>query len=232
MLPSFYKNTFIAFVLLCSMIIQKAVYVISSPSFDKAPKPDRPEFAFIGRSNVGKSSLINMLCNIHNLAKTSASPGKTQLINHFAIESSDKQKSPRKSWYLVDLPGYGYAKISQSDRRRWEQMIENYLRKRENLVNVFVLIDARHSPQKNDLEFLTSLAKWKVPFTVVFTKADKEKPKVVERNVKAFLDAMRETWQFLPQSFVTSATKNVGKDEILSFIEDCNKEFGDGKNEE
>jgi GTP-binding protein len=133
------------------MQIKSAKYIISAPSFDKCPPPDRPEYAFIGRSNVGKSSLINMLTNHKSLAKTSASPGKTQLINHFEVESSASAKSPTEKWFLVDLPGYGYAKLSQSTRRRWEQMIENYLRKRENLVNVFVLVDSRHSPQKNDL---------------------------------------------------------------------------------
>ena len=136
------------------MQIKSAKYIISSPSFDKCPKPDKPEYAFIGRSNVGKSSLINMLVKQKNLAKISATPGKTQLINHFEIESSASEQSPKERWYLVDLPGYGYAKRSQSDRRRWEQMIDGYLRKRENLIKVFVLIDARHAPQKNDLEFV------------------------------------------------------------------------------
>ncbi len=207
------------------MQITSATYVISSSDYAQCPKADRPEYAFIGRSNVGKSSLINSLTNKQKLAKTSASPGKTQLINHFAIESSTAVKGLKDKWYLVDLPGYGYAKRSQTDRRRWEQMIENYLRKRESLVNVFVLIDSRHTPQKNDLEFLTSLAKWEVPFTLVFTKSDKEKPTVVERHVKMFLDAMRETWQFLPQSFVTSAIKHQGRDEILAFIEKYNGEY-------
>lgn len=194
------------------MQIKSAKYLISAPSFDLCPKPDKPEFAFIGRSNVGKSSLINMLVNQKNLAKTSANPGKTQLINHFEINSR---------WYLVDLPGYGYAKVAQSSRRRWEQMIENYLRKRENLVNVFVLIDSRHKPQKIDLEFVNQLGEWQIPFTLVFTKADKEKPGVVQRNVKAFIDAMREVWEFLPQSFVTSAEKIVGKDELTAFLGEC-----------
>jgi len=126
---------------------------------------------------------------------------------------------PKNKWYLVDLPGYGYAKVAQSARRSWEQMIENYLRKRENLVNVFVLIDARHSPQKIDLAFVNQLGNWQIPFTLVFTKADKEKPTVVQRNVKAFLDAMRETWQFLPRSIVTSAVKQQGKEEMLQFIQ-------------
>jgi len=164
-----------------------------------------------------------MITGQKGLAKTSSTPGKTQLLNHFEIESSSTQKSPKEKWFLVDLPGYGYAKRSQSDRRRWEQMIEGYLRKRENLVTVFVLIDARHSPQKNDIEFLTQLAKWQVPFVLAFTKADKEKPAVVERNVKSFLNKMLETWQFLPQSFVSSAEKNLGRDEILNFIQQSNE---------
>ena len=212
------------------MIIRKAAYLISSPSFDKCPKPDRPEYAFIGRSNVGKSSLINLLCNNQKLAKTSSAPGKTQNINHFEIESSHSEKGPVYKWFLVDLPGYGYAKRAQSTRRSWEQMIENYLRKRENLLNVFVLIDARHEPQKIDIEFVNQLGEWQIPFTVVFTKADKEKPKVVERNVKAFLDAMRLTWQFLPASFVTSAVKKTGSEEILKFIAESNTSVEEKKN--
>ncbi len=207
------------------MVILNATYVVSSPDVAMCPPADKAEYAFIGRSNVGKSSLINMICNRQKLAKTSASPGKTQLINHFLIESTSADRGPKVKWNLVDLPGYGYAKISQSSRRRWEQMIENYLRKRENLVNVFVLIDSRHSPQKIDLEFLTNLGKWQIPVTIAFTKSDKEKPAVVDRNVRAFLDAMRETWQFLPQSFVTSAEKNKGREEILTFIEQCNKRW-------
>jgi len=195
------------------MKIKQAAYVISSPSVDKTPKPDKPEYAFIGRSNVGKSSLINMLSGRESLAKISSSPGKTKLINHFIINNE---------WYLVDLPGYGYAKISQGERKKWEKMIEDYLRKRESLVNVFVLIDSRHTPQKIDLEFVDQLGQWQIPFTLVFTKADKEKPGAVDRHVKAFLDAMRKTWQFLPQHFVTSATKKQGRDEILTFISEWN----------
>jgi GTP-binding protein len=195
------------------MTVKQAEYVISSPSVEKCPKPDKPEYAFIGRSNVGKSSLINMLCN-KDLAKTSASPGKTKLINHFIINNE---------WYIVDLPGYGYAKISQAQRKQWEKMIEDYLRKRENLVNVFVLIDSRHKPQANDIEFVNKLGAWQVPFTLVFTKADKEKPKAVERNVNAFLDALKATWEILPKYFVTSAAKKEGKEELLKFIDDCNK---------
>ena len=198
------------------MNIHSAVYVVSSPDYTKCPKPDRPEYAFIGRSNVGKSSLINMLANNDKLAKTSGSPGKTQLINHFNIDDA---------WYIVDLPGYGFAKVSQTQRKKWEKMIEDYLRKRENLVNVFVLIDSRHSPQKIDLEFVNKLGAWEIPFCLVFTKADKENQRVVSANVKDFLNKMRETWQFLPQHFVTSAVKKMGRDKILAFIEDMNKEF-------
>ena len=201
------------------MEIKKAVYVISNADYKACPAPDRPEFAFIGRSNVGKSSLINMLCKNNKLAKTSSAPGKTQLINHFEIESNNKSNQGFKKWYLVDLPGYGFAKVAQGSRRRWEQMIENYLRKRENLVNVFVLIDSRHKPQKIDLEFISQLDKWQIPFSLVFTKTDKEKPAVVANNIQAFLDTLRSTWQFLPQHFVTSAEKHQGRDEVLAFIQ-------------
>lgn len=201
------------------MEIKKAVYLISNADFKACPAPDRPEYAFIGRSNVGKSSLINMLCKNNKLAKTSSAPGKTQLINHFDIESTQSTKQGFKKWYLVDLPGYGFAKVAQSSRRRWEQMIENYLRKRANLVNVFVLIDSRHKPQKIDLEFISQLDKWQIPFSLVFTKTDKEKPGVVANNIQAFFDTLRSTWQFLPQHFVTSAEKHQGRDEILEFIQ-------------
>ena len=198
------------------MDIFSCVYVISSPDYTQCPKPDRPEYAFIGRSNVGKSSLINMICNNDKLAKTSGTPGKTQLLNHFNIDNK---------WYIVDLPGYGFAKVSQGQRKKWEKMIEDYLRKRENLVNVFILIDSRHSPQKLDLEFVNKLGGWQVPFCLVFTKADKENQRVVAANVKAFLEKMRQTWQFLPQHFVTSAEKKMGRDKILKLIEEMNGEF-------
>lgn len=201
------------------MNIKSAKYIISSPDYTQCPAPDRPEYAFIGRSNVGKSSLINMIVDNHKLAKTSGTPGKTQLINHFIIENTADE-----SWYLVDLPGYGFAKASQSKRRQWTQMIENYLRKRENLVNVFVLIDSRHSPQAIDLEFINQLGEWKIPFSLVFTKADKETQKEVSKNVKSFLEALRKTWQFLPQHFVTSAVKKMGRTQILANIEEMNKE--------
>jgi GTP-binding protein len=198
------------------MVIQSAVYVISSPDYTQCPAPDRPEYAFIGRSNVGKSSLINMLVNNEKLAKTSGTPGKTQLINHFSINNE---------WYIVDLPGYGFAKVSQTQRKKWEKMIEDYLRKRENLVTVFILIDSRHTPQKLDLEFVDTLRRWQIPFCLVFTKADKETQRTVSMNVKAFLEKMRATWQFLPQHFVTSVTKKMGRDKILQVIDEMNKEF-------
>ena len=208
------------------MHVKKAEYVISSPSFEKCPLPDKPEFAFIGRSNVGKSSLINMITNNDKLAKTSNSPGKTQMINHFEIKSVIRPGEFNETkWFLVDLPGYGFAKISQSSRRRWEQMIENYLRKRENLINVFVLIDARHSPQKLDLGFIKNLELWKVPYTLVFTKADKEKQSVVSKNVKLFLEALKKNQQFLPQHFVSSSVKKMGRDKILDLIEEMNQDF-------
>ena len=207
------------------MHVKKAEYIISSPSYEKCPLPDKPEYAFIGRSNVGKSSLINMLCHNDKLAKTSNSPGKTQMINHFEITSVSRVGDyDETKWYLVDLPGYGFAKISQSSRRRWEQMIENYLRKRENLINVFVLIDARHSPQKLDLDFIKNLGLWQIPLTLIFTKADKEKQAVVSKNVKLFLDSLRKIQQFLPPHFVTSSVKKLGKNKVLDLISDMNKE--------
>lgn len=210
------------------MHIKSAQYLISNPDYKKCPVPDRPEYAFIGRSNVGKSSVINMLCDNSKLAKTSGSPGKTQLINHFIVDSipeAGADKKQTQSWYLVDLPGYGYAKVAQSSRRRWEQMIEGYLRHRPNLATVFVLIDSRHEPQKIDLAFLEQLRKWEVPFSLIFTKSDKETQKVVSQHVKNFLNAMRATWQFLPRHFVTSAVKKTGRDKVLEFIEMTNEEY-------
>jgi len=202
------------------MDIIESRYLISSADFKQAPVADRPEYAFIGRSNVGKSSLINMLCNNRGLAKTSASPGKTQLINHFEILSNDKKK-----WYIVDLPGYGYAKISQSSRRRWEQMIENYIRKRENLVCLFVLVDSRHEPQQIDIDFINKLGKWEIPFIVIFTKSDKNKPAATKRNVKAFIDALSTDWEEPPPYFVTSANTREGRDLLLNYIGSLNKDF-------
>ena len=211
------------------MEIKSAAYLISSPSYDKCPKPDRPEYAFIGRSNVGKSSLINMLCNNSKLAKISVTPGKTQLINHYTIESTTSNQKKKTNWFLVDLPGYGYAKRSQQQRKQWSKMIEDYLRKRINLVNIFVLIDARHAPQQIDLDFINDIGEWKLPFTIVFTKADKEKPGAVNRNVNLFFEKMRESWQFLPQYFTTSALTKQGKEDVLDFIDDCNKAYNNNE---
>ncbi|MGN6604772.1 MAG: ribosome biogenesis GTP-binding protein YihA/YsxC [Ginsengibacter sp.] len=212
------------------MHIKNAKYLVSSPSFDKCPPASLAEYAFIGRSNVGKSSLINMLTNNEKLAKTSHSPGKTQMINHFEITSVPKQgDSNETKWFLVDLPGYGFAKVAQSSRRKWEQMIENYLRKRENLVDVFVLIDSRHSPQKLDLDFIKNLELWQVPYTLIFTKSDKENQAIVSKNVKAFLEKLRQTQQFLPQHFISSSIKKSGRDKILNLIEEKNEVFLKGE---
>lgn len=202
------------------MDIIEASYLISNADYLQCPPPDRPEYAFIGRSNVGKSSLINMLCNKTALAKTSSAPGKTQLINHFDVVSDNKAK-----WYLVDLPGYGYAKVSQSSRRRWQQMIEGYIRKRENLGCLFVLIDSRHEPQKIDYDFLNDLGKWQVPFAIVFTKTDKNKPGATARNVALFLEGMREFWEELPAHFTSSAISREGREPLLQYIHNLNREY-------
>ena len=205
------------------MIIRKATYVISSPDVASCPKADKPEYAFIGRSNVGKSSLINMLTDIKNLAKTSATPGKTQLINHCVVDSKSAEKSPALLWYLVDLPGYGFAKVSASQRKRWEKMIEGYLRTRETLVNTFILIDSRHEPQQLDLEFINQLGAWGIPFSIVFTKSDKETQKVVSANVKQFSEALLTTWEELPPIYITSAEKKTGRKAILTAIANMNE---------
>ncbi len=188
-------------------------YIISSPSIINCPIGDRSEIAFIGRSNVGKSSLINMVCNHANLAKISKAPGKTQMINHFEIVNDNKQ-----NWYLVDLPGYGFAKVSIRQRKKWERMIEEYLCKRENLVNIFILIDSRHSPQQKDLDFINQLGVWKVPFAIVFTKTDKTTQAIVSKNIKDFLVAMKKSWEEIPPYFLTSAVKRTGRKELLQYI--------------
>jgi GTP-binding protein len=202
------------------MQIISAEYVISSATYKQCPPPDQPEYAFIGRSNVGKSSLINMITNRKNLAKTSATPGKTQLINHFAITSDDKKK-----WSLVDLPGYGFATVSQKARRNWSNMIESYIRKRENLVCLFVLIDSRHEPQQVDLDFINQLGEWEVPFVLVFTKSDKNKPGATKRNVENFLTTLQSKWEEAPPHFVTSATDKSGREELLEYIGGLNRSF-------
>ena len=195
------------------MDIKSAKFVISSPSVTLCPKPDMPEYAFIGRSNVGKSSLINMLVNQPSLAKTSQTPGKTQLINHFIINDS---------FYFVDLPGYGFAKRSLAQRASWEKMIKEYIKQRSNLVTVFVLIDSRLEPQNNDLMFIKNLGEWEVPFNIVFTKADKTSQREVSKHVKMFIEALRKEWEFIPQSFQTSAVKHHGRKAMLEFIGNLN----------
>ena len=202
------------------MEIIQASYLISSPSVDKCPTPDRAEYAFIGRSNVGKSSLINMLCKKREVAKTSAAPGKTQMINHFTVTGSDK-----KDWYLVDLPGYGFAKVAQSQRKSWKKMIQDYIQKRENLVYLFALVDSRLDPQKIDLDFINQLGEWQIPFAIVFTKADKSTQKETARNVQNFLRVLQESWEELPPHFVTSAVKHTGAKQILQFITQQNEVF-------
>ncbi|HEV7346760.1 ribosome biogenesis GTP-binding protein YihA/YsxC [Telluribacter sp.] len=199
------------------MKIKEAVFVTSNTDYLKCPAPDLPEYAFIGRSNVGKSSLINMLTARKNLAKTSQQPGKTQLINHFLINGS---------WYLVDLPGYGYAKVSKVDRENWQQMIDNYLRNRPNLVCIFVLIDSRHDPQRVDLEFMEKLGQEELPFHIVFTKADKlKKSNQVTTHIERYRQKLQETWEELPPMFITSAEKGEGRDPLLEAIEAYNQAF-------
>lgn len=203
-----------------AMEIINASYLISKPEVAQCPAADRPEFAFIGRSNVGKSSLINMLTGNQRLAKTSAAPGKTQMINHFVVKSRNSANAKSVSeWYLVDLPGYGYAKVSQKNRKSWGKMIDDYLRKRENLLTTFVLIDSRHEPQAIDLEFVNQMGEWQLPFAIVFTKADKMKPGGLQRNVDLFAAALRENWEALPPFFISSSTDKSGKQEILQYIQ-------------
>jgi GTP-binding protein len=198
--------------------IISAQYIISSPSVEKCPPADKAEFAFIGRSNVGKSSLINMVTDRTKLAKTSASPGKTQMINHFMIHSLGSKNVSQK-WYLVDLPGYGYAKVAQQQRKRWTKMIEQYIRLRKNLINLFVLIDVRHKPQAIDLDFVNQLGEWQIPFTIVFTKADKTTQREAAASVNAFMDKLDEQWEETPSYYITSAIKGRGRKELVGLIE-------------
>ena len=198
------------------MNISSAIYLQSVVDWRKCPTGRFPEYAFIGRSNVGKSSLINMLTRHNGLAKTSSKPGKTQTINHFLINSN---------WYLVDLPGYGYASISKTMREKWTAMIDHYLALRPNLQLVFVLIDARLDPQKNDLEFINRLGENGIPFAIIFTKTDKVSKLKVSQNVEKFKEKMLETWEELPPFFLSSAEKGDGRDEILNYIEGLNGQF-------
>jgi len=196
------------------MIINSARFTISSPDVGKAPADRRHEYAFIGRSNVGKSSLINMLTGRKDLAMTSATPGKTMLINHFLINDE---------WYVVDLPGYGYARRSKDDRQRLRRMIEGYILRREQMTNLFLLIDSRHKPQRIDLEFMAWLGENGVPFAIVFTKLDKQTPTAGKKAVAAYCDALLEQWEELPPVFATSAVDRRGRDAILDYIEQMNQ---------
>jgi len=196
------------------MQIKNAEFVISNTDVSKAPQEPLPEYAFIGRSNVGKSSLINMLTNRKKLAKTSGTPGKTQLINHFKINDE---------WFLVDLPGYGYAKTSKSSRKKFQKLITDYFLQRKNLVNAFVLVDARHEPQKIDMEFMRWLGEHGIPFSIVFTKADKLSSNELGKNLKRYQKKFLTQWESMPKTFVTSATSKLGKDEILNYIERLNE---------
>ena len=190
--------------------IKNAEFVVSSTDYKKCPKNNLFEFAFIGRSNVGKSSLINMLTGRKNLAKTSSTPGKTQLINHFLIN---------EEWFLVDLPGYGYAKTSKSLRSSWAKFISDYIKKRETLTNLFVLIDSRHNPQKNDLNFINWCGENNIPFCIVFTKIDKLSSSQLSKNLSQYRKSLKETWDEIPPVFLTSSSSKHGKEAILNYIE-------------
>lgn len=199
------------------MKISSAEFVISNSEVSKCPAERIPEYAFIGRSNVGKSSLINMLTGRKSLAKTSATPGKTQLINHFKINNN---------WFLVDLPGYGYARVSKKTKQKFQKFITNYFEQREQLICAFVLVDIRHDAQKIDLEFINYLGETEVPFCIVFTKADKIGPSKVEQHIKAYQDSLyANNWEEMPPYFVTSSSKGIGKDEVLEYIDAINQDI-------
>jgi GTP-binding protein len=201
------------------MVIHSAEFVISNTEVDKCPDPNKPEYAFIGRSNVGKSSLINMLTNHKKLAKTSGRPGKTQLINHFIINSE---------WFLVDLPGYGYAKTSKSNRKKWGIFIEEYLLTRDNLLNTFILLDSRLEPQKIDIEFMAWCGEKGLPFSMVFTKTDKLSKVVLQKNLAAYKREMLKYWDELPPLFVTSSVSALGREEGMSYIAEINETYNEG----
>ncbi|WP_423819753.1 ribosome biogenesis GTP-binding protein YihA/YsxC [Salinimicrobium sp. TIG7-5_MAKvit] len=195
------------------MKIKSAEFVISNSDVSKCPESKLPEYAFIGRSNVGKSSLINALTNRKDLAKTSGRPGKTQLINHFLIN---------QSWFLVDLPGYGYARVSKTSKKTFQKFITQYFEKREQMLCAFVLIDSRHKPQAIDMEFMTWMGEHQIPFCIIFTKADKLKPKALERNIQNYQEEMLQVWEEMPQYFVTSSANGLGSEEVLGYIQNIN----------
>ena len=195
------------------MHIKTATFVVSNQDVSKCPENNLAEYAFIGRSNVGKSSLINMLTNKKKLAKTSGRPGKTQLINHFLIN---------EQWYLVDLPGYGFARVSKSSKKTFQKFITAYFRKRKQLVSAFVLVDIRHEPQQIDLNFMQWLGEHQIPFSIIFTKSDKLKPKAIERNVAHYQSILNKSWEELPKHFITSSASYEGKEQLLNYIDSIN----------
>jgi len=196
------------------MEIKTAEFVVSNSDVEKCPTSKIPEYAFIGRSNVGKSSLINMLTNHKNLAKTSGRPGKTQLINHFLIN---------KEWHLVDLPGYGYARVSKKEKKTFQKFITDYFKHRKQLISAFVLVDSRHEPQKIDLEFMQWLGENMIPFAIIFTKIDKVKPKALDRQINDYNQILMETWESLPPHFITSSSQKTGADDLLNYIGEVNQ---------
>lgn len=202
------------------MQIKSAEFIISNSEVAKCPTEKLPEYAFIGRSNVGKSSLINMITGRNKLAKTSGTPGKTQLINHFKIN---------KNWFLVDLPGYGYARVSKTTKKEFQSFITDYFKQRKELVCTFILVDSRHTPQKIDVEFMEFLAENEIPFAIIFTKTDKLKPKAISQNIAKYQESMlKGNWAYFPTYFTSSSANKSGKDEILNFIDTINKDFNAG----
>ena len=199
------------------MKIKSAEFVMSNSEVAKCPKDRLPEYAFIGRSNVGKSSLINMLMERKSLAKTSGRPGKTQLINHFIVN---------KNWYLVDLPGYGYARVSKKAKKTFQKFVTNYFEKRSQLVLGFVLVDCRHEPQPIDLDFMNYLGEKQIPFSIVFTKSDKLKPNALKRNIDAYEQRLLQDWEEMPHYFITSASNSEGRDDLLDYVDRVNDELG------
>ncbi|WP_299096542.1 ribosome biogenesis GTP-binding protein YihA/YsxC [Winogradskyella sp.] len=202
--------------------VKSAEFVMSNSDVAKCPKNRIPEYAFIGRSNVGKSSLINMLTDRKSLAKTSGRPGKTQLINHFIIN---------EEWYLVDLPGYGYARVSKTSKKKFQKFITNYFEQRQQLVSAFVLVDIRHKPQPIDLEFMQYLGENGIPFGIIFTKADKLKPNAIDNHVDDYCKELLKTWEEIPPYFITSSSKKIGQDDVLDFINNTNEEIEALKNQ-
>ncbi len=196
------------------MIVKEATFIVSSTKVERCPKPSLPEYAFIGRSNVGKSSLINLLTNRKGLAKISKTPGKTQLINHFLINNE---------WYLVDLPGYGFANVPVGKKKVWDRVIRDYILKRSNLICLFVLIDSRHDPQQNDLRFMQFLGKHRVPFSLIFTKTDKLSEGELQRNLEYYKTSMLKSWESLPPIFQVSTVRRRGRDEVLDYIDEMNR---------